>query len=289
MIHVRSRKITAAMTLIACLLVAGTALVTGCGQATLRVATTQSLKNSGILNSVVPAFEKKYKVKVVATAAPTSMAALDAAKRGQADLVLVSSAMAEQEFVKQGYGVRAVPVMYNDLIVVGPQADPAQIKGLDCPGKSCKKIGTKGAVFVTGGTGTDVDKKIAMYWDKAGIDPKGQGWYVVTGQGIPQTLKVAGQKQGYMIIDRLSFLQNKSGVPLTSLVEGCAMLMNQCDAIMVSPTKLDGKTVDTENAKQFITYLTSKTGQDAIGSFKRYNMVMYHPNAEAQSSTPTKM
>lgn len=254
----------------------------GCGTTTVRVAAPQSLADSGVLNSLVSGFEKSNNTSVKVVTAKTSDAALKVCSAGGADVALVCAPMSVSEFVKTGYGVKDVPVMYNDLMVVGPASDPAQIKGLDCPGKSVKKIGTAGATFVVSGTGSDIDKKVMMYWQKAGLDPAGKPWYIMTGKDKAATLKVAGQKQAYTIIDRQTFLQNKSKVPLVELVTGCAMLMNQFSAVQVNPSKV--KSVDSAAAAKFVKYVTSKSGQDAIGSFKKYNMVLYHPNAETSSS-----
>ncbi|HEY5526783.1 MAG TPA: substrate-binding domain-containing protein [Candidatus Anoxymicrobiaceae bacterium] len=254
----------------------------GCGTTTVRVAAPQSLADSGVLNSLVTGFAKTNKVSVEVVPAKTSAAALKAASSGKADVALVCAPMAVSEFVKNGYGVKDVPVMYNDLIVVGPASDPAQIKGLDCPAKSVKKIGTAGSTFVISGTGSDIDSKVTMYWQKAGLDPAGKAWYITTGKDKVSTLKTAGQKQAYTIIDRQTFMQNKSKVPLVELVTGCAMLMNQYSAVQVNSTKVTG--VDSKVASQFVNYVTSKAGQDAIGSFKKYDMVIYHPNAETSSS-----
>jgi tungstate transport system substrate-binding protein len=275
---------TALVVLLVASLMVASLLVAGCGQTTLTMVTTQASVDSGLLAKVLPGFEDKYDVKVEVVAKPSCADALKTAQAGNADVALVSNKTAEDEFVKNGYGLADVPVMYSDLVVLGPTSDPAAIRGLDCPGKSCKKIGTAGATFIARGDGSDIDKKVMMYWEKAGINPMGQPWYVKTGQGMAETLAVAGQKQGYIISDRLTYLANQNNLPLAKLVEGCTMLFNQYGMIVVNPAKFPSGKINAKSAGDLVWYLTGKDAQKQIGSFKKYNAVIFHPNAETQTN-----
>jgi tungstate transport system substrate-binding protein len=278
---------TALAVLLVASLIVASLMVAGCGRTTLTMVTTQEMANSGLLTSILPAFEKQNNAKVTVVAKPTCEAALDYAKSGNADVAMICDDMASAGFVTAGYGYQNVPVAYSDMIVVGPVSDPAAIKGLDCPGKSCKKIGTVGATFVARGDGSDLDKKVMMYWKKAAIDPKGQAWYTTTGKGMAETLKAASQKQGYTITDRQTFESMKDQLNLVKLVEGCAMLMNQYGVLVVNPAKV--KDANSKAAGELVWYLTGKTGQAGIGSHKKYGVALFKPNAEKQTHGTTVM
>ena len=271
-------------------LLAGLFALSGCGASTLTLGTTQSFRQSGLLAQILPRFEKQYNIKVTVVAKDTASEVLKLGEEGKEDVLLVNSREGASSFMKNGLGSYNKDVMYGDLIVVGPSTDPAQIKGLDCPGKSCKKIGTAGATFVCRGDGSDLNSKVMGYWKKCGIDPTGKAWFVVTGQGMVPTLQVASEKQGYTITDMLTWLQNEKQLNLVKLVEGCTMLFDQYTGIVVNPDKHPDKKLNTEQAEEFAEYLAGSEGQQQIGEYKKHGVVLYHPNApKSGQSSATSM
>lgn len=264
---------------VAAALLAGLFALSGCGAGTMTLGTTRSLQQSGLLAQILPQFEKKYNVKVTVVAKDTAAEVLKLGEEGSVDVLLVNSMEGVYNLVKNGFGSDNKDVMYGDLVVVGPSTDPAQIKGLDCPGKSCKKIGTAGATFVCRGDSSDINARVMGYWKKTGIDPTGKAWFAVTGEGMVPTLKAASEKQGYAITDMLTWLQNEKELNLVKLVEGCTMLFDQYTVVVVNPDKHPDKKLDTKQADNFANYLSGSEGQQKIGGYKKYSVVLYHPNA----------
>lgn len=241
----------------------------GCGAGAVVIATTSEMAQSELYTKLVKEFEKQNGVKVRTKSYRNSVEVLSAGERGEADALLVSNKPALEKWLEEGYAASAEDVFYSDFIVVGPVNDPAQIKGLDCPGKSCKKVGTAGAAFVARGDGSDLDAKVMGYWNKCGIDPSGQGWFTKTGQDMPTTITIAGEKQAYTICDTSAWLENQADVPLTKLVEGCAMLMNQYCLVVIDP----------EAAVKLADFMIGETCQGLVGSYQESGVVIYHPNA----------
>jgi len=269
--------------LAALLLLSAAFAVAGCGTPTITLVTTRSTVDSGLLASLVPKFEEKYGVKVETVPADTCGEALKMAEAGQADVVLAHSELAEDQFVKKGLGLDRAEVMYSDYVLLGPASDPAGVKTFDCPAKSSKKIATMGITYVSRSDGSDLYNKELGYWQKNGYgDPTGQAWYIKTGKGMAETLKVADEKQGYVLSDMETYLRMKDRLSIVPVVQGCTMLFNRYGAIVVNPKQQPDKDASTEKAGQFVTFLTGKEGQAAIGSYKKYGVVLYHPSAAAQ-------
>jgi tungstate transport system substrate-binding protein len=275
------RQLTVAV-LLACMAAAGI-VITGCGTATVVVATTSETAQSPLYGMLVERFEKDNGVTVKTETYGSSKEVLEAGAQGKADALLVSNKMALDEWMNQGYALSAPDVFYSDFIVVGPEADPAQIKGLDCPGKSCKKIGTAGEAFVARGDGSDLDAKVMGYWAKCGVDPAGQSWFTKTGEDMAATLAVAGEEQAYTVCDMSTWLKNKDSVELNKLVEGCTMLMNQYSFVVIDPGKFPDAKLNTEGAQKFEDFLVSPAGQEMIGAYEEAGVVIYHPNVTAQA------
>jgi len=276
------RRLTTAV-ILACMVVAGV-VIAGCGTATtVVVATTGDTAQSELYGMLVQEFEKQYGVTVQTDVYANSKEVLEAGAQGKADALLVSNKMALDEWVKQGYTLSANDVFYSDLIVVGPEADPAQIKGLDCPGKSCKKIGTAGEAFVARGDGSDMDAKVMGYWAKCGVDPAGQAWFTKTGEDMMATLVVAGDQQAYAVCDMSTWLENEADVPLTKLVEGCTMLMNQYSLVVIDPAKFPEVELNTERAGKLAEFMVSPAGQEMVGAYEESGVIIYHPNATKQA------
>lgn len=249
------------------------------------LATTTSTQDSGLLDLLVPAFQRAtgYQVKVIAVG---SGAAMQMGERGDVDVLLVHSPAAEEKFVADGFGVERTLVMHNDFVVAGPAGDPAGLKGSKSVAEAVKKIADKKATFVSRGdnSGTDVLEK--NLWKAAGLPaPKGQSWYLETGQGMGATLTVAREKRAYTVTDRATLLAftGKSEIPI--LLEGDPALLNVYHVIVPNPAKLP-KT-NTDGARAFKTFLVSADAQKMIGAFgqEKYGQPLFF--ADAGKPEPT--
>lgn len=228
------------------------------------LATTTSTQDSGLLDVVVPAFEKAsgYKVKTVAVGTGQ---ALKMGEQGNADVLLVHAPSSEKTFMDGGFGVDRRLVAHNYFFVVGPASDPAGIKSATTAAEAFKKIAAAKATFVSRGDGSGTETKELAIWGKAGISPKGQSWYLQSGQGMGATLQIASEKQAYTLTDNATFLTAASKLRLTSLVQGDPFLLNVYHVIAVNPAKWPK--VNTAGATAFADYLTQSTGQSLIGDF----------------------
>ena len=244
----------------------------------LVVLSTTTTQDSGILKHITEAFQNKTGLKVK-TIVAGSGDILKQGARGEGDVLLTHSPAAEKDWMKQGYGLSRRLVMYNDFIIIGPQDDPAGVKGLTAS-DALKRIAEKKAVFVSRGdqSGTHV-RELAM-WKRAGIDPKGQSWYRETGQGQGLTMEVAMQQQGYAFTDRGTYLVNAKRLGLPVLVEGDPALFNIYHVMPVDPAKFPK--VNATAAKAFADYLLSPEGQQHIGEFGKaqYGRSLFLPAAD---------
>ena len=284
-----NKKIVIVMFLIAIVAIPVSIFSIGCGKgkpATLLMATTTSTQDSGLLDVLLPAFEKKYNVKVK-TLAVGSGEAMQIGQSGDADVLMVHSPAAEEEFIKNGFGLERVKFMYNDYVIVGPDADPAGIKGGKSAVDAFKKIAAAGAAgataFVSRADDSGTNKAELKIWKEAGVSPKGQPWYIETGQGMGETLTIANEKQVYTIADRATYLARKANLQLVILVEGDKALYNQYSAIVVNPAKHKSLKFNTKNAADLVEFVTGKQGQDLIGSYKKYDVILFHPNAKGET------
>ena len=243
----------------------------------LILSTTTSTQDSGLLDVLVPAFEKQtgYTVKTVAVGTGQ---ALKMGEEGNADMLLVHAPASEKTYMDNGFGSDRRLVMHNDFIIVGPAADPAGIKGKKV-GEAFQTIASSGAPFVSRGDDSGTNKKELEIWKAAGIDPAGQAWYVESGQGMGATLTIASEKAGYTLTDRATYLANKANLQLEIIVEGDASLLNVYHVIVVNPEKWPK--INLEGAKAFADYVTSSKGQDIIGSFgkDKYGQALFIPDA----------
>lgn len=257
----------------------------GCGGSEptgMILATTTSTKDSGLLDELIPIFEKEYNHTVKTLAVGTGEA-LKMGEKGDADVVLVHSKASEEEFVKNGFGLERVEVMYNDFIIVGPASDPAGIKGDKSATDALNKIAASGATFVSRSDDSGTHKKELKLWDEAGVDPKGQSWYLETGQGMGETLTIANQKQAYTLTDRATYVVMRKGFELEIIVEGDKSLYNQYGVIVVNPDKHQGLDLNTKGAGDFVQFLTSEEGQKMIGDYKMEGTVLFTPNATGET------
>ena len=241
----------------------------------LRLATTTSTDNSGLLKYILPKFEAEYGAKVKVIAVGTGKA-LKLGENGDVDVVMVHARPSENKFVAAGHGVNRRDVMYNDFIIVGPKSDPAGLKGMKDPVAAFKKIAQKHAPFVSRGDDSGTNKREKIYWKQAGIDPKGN-WYIAAGQGMGAVLTMSGQKQAYTLADRATYLTYKAKTGLEIEVEGDPNLFNPYGVIAVNPRKYPD--VNYMGAMAFIAWLTSPEGQKMIGEFKKDGTQLFHPDA----------
>ena len=247
-------------------------------QKTIILATTTSTQDTGLLDLLLPIFEKKtgYFVKTIAVGSGQAMVM---GEKGEADVLLVHSPDAEKKFLSEGYGINRKLVMHNDFIVVGSEEDPAKIKGLRSSQEAFKKIASAKALFVSRGDNSGTDAKEKAIWKTAGIKPEGEKWYQQTGLGMGQTLNVASEKKGYTLADRGTYLAMKKTLSLDILVEGDAILLNIYHVIEVDPTKWPK--VNAAGAKAFSDFMVSKETQEIIKTFgvNKFGSPLFFPDA----------
>ncbi len=244
----------------------------------LILATTTSTQDTGLLDVLIPIFEKKtgYFVKTIAVGSGQAMAM---GLRGEADVLLVHSPDAEKKFMAEGNGVSRRLVMHNDFIIVGPRADPAGIKGMKSAAEAMKQIADKGAVFTSRGDNSGTFAKEKTLWKTSGLNPEGQKYYQQTGLGMGQTLRVASEKQTYTLTDRGTYLALKKNLGLDILVEGDKILLNVYHVIDVNPAKFPK--VNAPAGKAFADFMVSKEAQAIITTFgvDKYGSPLFFPDA----------
>jgi tungstate transport system substrate-binding protein len=247
-------------------------------QKTIILATTTSTQDSGLLDVLLPVFEKKtdFFVKTIAVGSGQAMAM---GQKGEADVLLVHSPAAEKKFVAEGYGINRRLVMHNDFIIVGPSEDPAKIKGGRSASESFKKIASAKALFLSRADKSGTHVKEMDIWKAAGINPEGEKWYQQTGLGMGQTLNVAAEKMGYTLADRGTYLALKKNLNLDILVEGDAILLNIYHVIEVTPTKWPK--VNAAGAKAFADFMISRETQEIIKTFgvDKFGSPLFFPDA----------
>jgi tungstate transport system substrate-binding protein len=247
-------------------------------QKNIILSTTTSTQDSGLLDVLIPIFEKKtgYFVKTIAVGSGQAMAM---GQKGEADVLLVHSPAAEKKFVSEGYGVNRRLVMHNDFIVVGPAEDPAKIKGTKAAVEAFKKIASAGQVFLSRGDKSGTHSKELAIWKAAGISPEGQKWYQQTGLGMGQTLNVASEKKGYTLADRGTYLALKKNLGLDILAEGDAILLNIYHVIEVNPAKWPK--VNAAGSRAFADFVVSKEVQEIVKTFgvDKFGSPLFFPDA----------
>jgi len=245
---------------------------------TIILATTTSTQDSGLLDVLLPIFEKKtgYFVKTIAVGSGQAMAM---GQKGEADVLLVHSPAAEKKFVAEGYGINRRLIMHNDYIIVGPPGDPAKIKGVKPTSEAFKKIASEKGLFISRSDNSGTHSKEKEIWKAAGINPEGEKWYQQTGLGMGQTLNVAAEKKGYTLADRGTYLALKKNLGLDILVEGDAILLNIYHVIEVNPAKWPK--VNVAGGKAFADFMVSKEAQDIIKTFgvDKFGSPLFFPDA----------
>ena len=248
----------------------------------ITVASTTSTEQSGLFGYILPIFEKDSGIKVRVVALGTGQA-LDAARRGDADVAFVHDKLAEEKFVAEGSGVERKEVMYNDFVLVGPKADPAKVAGKDIM-EGLRRIANVDAAsrpaFVSRGDKSGTHAAELRYWKAAGVDlDKARGpWYRDTGSGMGPSLNMASSMNAYILADRGTWLSFKNRGDLAILVEGDSRLFNQYGVILVNPAKHPH--VKKEDGQRFIDWLISNAGQKAIADYKIGGEQLFFPNAK---------
>jgi tungstate transport system substrate-binding protein len=242
------------------------------------VASTTSTQDSGLFGHILPLFKAKTGIDVKVVAQGTGQA-LDTGKRGDADVVFVHAKPQEEKFVAEGFGVKRFDVMYNDFVVIGPKSDPAGIKGSKDALAAFKAIYDKGAPFVSRGDKSGTHAAELALWKATGLDPAGSkpSWYREIGQGMGAALNTAGAMGAYVLSDRGTWLSFKNRGDLEIVVEGDKRLFNQYGIILVNPQKHPH--VRKELGQQFIDWVISKEGQDAIKAYTINGQQLFFPNA----------
>jgi tungstate transport system substrate-binding protein len=250
-----------------------------CGaQKSIILATTTSTQDSGLLDVLIPIFEKKtgYFVKTIAVGSGQAMAM---GQKGEADVMLVHSPAAEKKFVADGYGINRRIIMHNDFIVVGPPEDPAKIRGIKSSPQAFKKIESAAALFLSRGDNSGTHSKEKAIWKVSGLNPEKEKWYQQTGLGMGQTLNVASEKNGYTLADRGTYLALRKNLHLDILTEGDALLLNIYHVIEVNLSKWPK--VNAAGGKAFADFMVSKEVQDIVKTFgvEKFGSPLFFPDA----------
>ena len=250
------------------------------GEKKLILATTTSTEDSGLLDYLLPDFEKEAGVEVDVIAVGTGQA-LTLGEDGNADVLLVHSRAKEDEFMAAGHGVRREDVMYNDFVIVCPESDPAGIKGMTGASEAFKKIADANVTFISRGDDSGTHTKEKSIWKAAGIEPQGD-WYVSAGQGMGEVLTMADEQQACTLSDRATYLaRSKEGLKLVILVEGDKALFNPYGVIAVNPDK--NPNIQADLANQFIDWLISLPVQEKIAEFGKadFGQSLFVPDSTA--------
>ncbi|MGH7505434.1 MAG: substrate-binding domain-containing protein [Longimicrobiales bacterium] len=258
------------------MLLAVTAMLFACerGPRELVLASTTSTEDSGLFDTLIPAFEQahpEYAVKVIAVG---SGQALELGRRKDADVLLVHAPLAEIQFVEAGYGELRRDVMYNDFVIVGPSDDPASLGGPMSALEGLRRISALGGPFVSRGDDSGTHRKERALWQAAGVRPDPR-WHMEVGQGMAEALRIASERQAYALTDRATYLSLRDGLNLEILLEGDQMLYNPYGVIVVAGAR------NVEGARVFADWITGDAGQQRIGAFgqERFGRSLFIPNA----------
>ena len=280
------KKFSVLIALTLLLLIPG--LIRADGGGFILLASTIGPIDAGIVSALEDPFEKETGIRVRHVGAGTG-AALDIAKKGTVDLVMVHARSLEEKFVKEGYGTMRIPLMYNDFVIVGPTEDPAGIKGMKSANEALKAISGKGIPFISRGDKSGTHVAEMELWGKAGIKPSG-AWYKIYekgAEGNAPTLRYTDQQKAYTVIDRATYLSMKGQIKLAILVEGDEALLNYISLIPVNPQKFPQ--VNAKDTKVFVQWLTSPAnGQKIIRDFgkDKYGSPLFFPNSDEWRKRP---
>ncbi|WP_419951791.1 substrate-binding domain-containing protein [Methylobacterium sp.] len=276
----RLRRSALSLGLLIALLGLATGPVLATPQETITVASTTSTEQSGLFKDLLPKFTLASGIAVKVVALGTGQA-LDAARRGDADVALVHDTTAEEKFVSEGWSTKRYPVMYNDFVIVGPKDDPAGAAGASVV-EALRKIAAAKAPFVSRGDRSGTHTAELRYWNETGLDlgaVRGD-WYKDVGQGMGPALNTASASNAYLLTDRGTWLSFKNRGDLKILVEGDKRLFNQYGVMLVNPEKHPH--VKAKAGQAFIDWLVSTPGQNAIAAYRIGGEQLFFPNAGAR-------
>jgi tungstate transport system substrate-binding protein len=246
--------------------------------------------DSGIVDVLENQFENETGIRVRHVGAGTG-AALNIARKGSIDLVMVHAKSLEEKFIQEGFGTRRIPLMYNDFVLVGPASDPAGIRGMKTAAEALRRISEKGVSFISRGDKSGTNVAEIELWEKAGLKPSAP-WYAIYekgSEGNSATLKYTNQQEGYTVIDRATYLALKDQIQLVILVEGDEAMLNYISLIPVDQKKF--KTVNATDTMRFVNWLTDpEKGQAVIKGFgkDKYGAPLFFPNSEDWQKTKGK-
>lgn len=241
----------------------------------ITLATTTSTQDSGLLDVLIPLFRERTGVEVKVVAVGSGQA-LELGRRGDADVLLVHSPAAEEAFVRDGMSLERVPVMANDFVLVGPAADPAQIRGRTSITDAFREVARRQTPFVSRSDDSGTHQKEKAVWKECGDQPEGD-WYLRAGTGMAQALRLANEKRAYILSDRATYLALRDTLDLIVISEGDPLLKNPYHVLIVNPAKYPR--VNLKGARQFVEFLTSPSTRKVIAGFglERYGQPLFVP------------
>jgi tungstate transport system substrate-binding protein len=254
----------------------------------LRLATTTSTADSGLLDAILPGFENEHNARVDVVAVGTGQA-IELGEAGDADVILVHARAREDAFVEEGHGLYREDVMYNDFIIVGPADDPAGVQGMETAAEALAAIAAAEALFASRGDDSGTHTKEMSLWEAAGVTPEGE-WYNSLGQGMGETLTFANESGAYTLTDRGTYLSMGDSLgDLAVMVGGESIdanadpaLLNPYGVIPVNPDKSEN--INAELAEMFVQWIISPAVQEQIGAFgvDTFGQPLFYPNAAAE-------
>ena len=247
----------------------------------IRLATTTSTENSGLLKYLLPEFEKDTGFEVHTIAVGTGKA-LRMGRDGDVDVLLVHALNAEKKFIAEGHGVERFAVMMNDFVIVGPQNDPAHLSTSKTIAKAFTQLSSAEHKFISRGDDSGTHKKELGIWKSAHLNPNKNTAYIEAGQGMGKVLQMAGEMDAYTLSDRGTWLAYASKSPLTIVFEGDTQLFNPYGIIEISPKKYPD--LNHQGAQALINWITSPKGQGMIGNFKIAGKVLFKPAISSLAS-----
>jgi len=256
-----SLRKTAAVLVIALLMAT---VLTGCApKQPLILATTTSTVDSGLLEVLIPMFERQSGITVQTVSVGTGKA-LAMGERGEADVLLVHSPAAEKVLVESGAAINRQYVMYNDFVIVGPKPDPAGIRDGKSVGEALRAIQSSQALFISRGDDSGTHKKEQEIWASLALTPSG-AWYIEAGTGMAQALRIADERQAYVLTDRGTFLAHQATLTLEILVAGDPLLENPYHVMQVNPARFPR--INARGAERFVRFMLSPEAQSEIAKF----------------------
>jgi len=240
----------------------------------LKLATTTSTENTGLLDTLLPAFTEKTGIAVDTIAVGTGKA-ITLGENGDVDIIMVHARSREDSFVSDGFGVNRRDLMHNDFVILGPPRDPAGIKGTKSAAEALVRINRNEADFISRDDDSGTHTRERQLWEGAGISPSGT-WYKEAGQGMGAVITMANDLEGYTLSDRGTFLSMRDKIDLVVLVEGDSKLFNPYGIIAVNPALHDH--INYKAAMSLITFLTSQNGQTIIKDFRKNGEQLFYPD-----------